>query len=365
VPIYQSHPRVGLVVIADADPVRLAEVGQRHGIHDRYPDLEGVLADDRVDAVHLLTPVGYHAADAIEVLRAGRHCACAVPMATSLVDLDAIIDARERARRVYMMMETSVYGREYLAVEQLHHDGQLGEVTAYRGFHLQNLDGFPRYWQGYPPMAYSTHALSPVLALLGTSALRVQCLGSGLLEEHQRGDFDNPFPTEMALFRLRDSPAVADVCLSFFQLARAYTEGFCVYGNRVGVEWPESEGGPMTWHELLPAADGRRGRPVTTREFRPPDFADRLPESLAAFTLPGEVTSAGSGTAVRVSGGHGGSHPHLVHEFVTSIVEGRPSRIDARTAAAWTAPGIVAHQSALRGGEALSIPDYELTGGSP
>jgi hypothetical protein len=58
------------------------------------------------------------------------------------------------------------------------------------------------------------------------------------------------------------------------------------------------------------------------------------------------------------TGGHGGSHPYLVHEFVSSVVENRPPRIDAATAATWTAPGIVAHDSALRDGARLSIPDY-------
>ena len=48
--------------------------------------------------------------------------------------------------------------------------GRLGALTAYRGFHIQNLDGYPRYWLGYPPMKYVTHALSPLLALASTPA---------------------------------------------------------------------------------------------------------------------------------------------------------------------------------------------------
>ena len=56
--------------------------------------------------------------------------------------------------------------------------------------------------------------------------------------------------------------------------------------------------------------------------------------------------------------GHGGSHPHLAHEFVRSIIEDRPPAIDAVTAANWTAVGICAHESAMRGGARVAVPDF-------
>jgi hypothetical protein len=57
--------------------------------------------------------------------------------------------------------------------------------------------------------------------------------------------------------------------------------------------------------------------------------------------------------------GHGGSHPHLVNEFVQSIVEGRTPRIDAVTAADWCAAGICAHESAVRDGEGMIVPRFD------
>jgi hypothetical protein len=57
-------------------------------------------------------------------------------------------------------------------------------------------------------------------------------------------------------------------------------------------------------------------------------------------------------------GGHHGSHPHLVHEFVQSIMEKRAPAIDAVTAANWTAAGICAHKSAMNGGIEISIPSF-------
>jgi predicted dehydrogenase len=114
-------------------------------------------------------------------------------MATTLEYIERILEAQRASGTSYMMMETTVYAREYFALQAMYAAGELGELTLYRGFHIQNLDGFPTYWQGYPPMHYVTHALSPILALLGTSVESVTCHGAGRLAEHRRtGGFDNP-----------------------------------------------------------------------------------------------------------------------------------------------------------------------------
>ncbi|MEV4262646.1 Gfo/Idh/MocA family oxidoreductase [Kribbella sp. NPDC049584] len=113
VPIYQAHPEVGRVAVVDTDLARTTAVAQRLGITDTFPTLDDALASSGWDAVHLLTPVRFHAEQVQQVLRSGRHCASAVPMATTLADLDALIAAQEDAQRNYMMMETAVYSREF------------------------------------------------------------------------------------------------------------------------------------------------------------------------------------------------------------------------------------------------------------
>ena len=59
------------------------------------------------------------------------------------------------------------------------------------------------------------------------------------------------------------------------------------------------------------------------------------------------------------AGGHGGSHGYLSHEFVTAILEDREPLVNIYEALAMTVPGIVAHQSALKGGETLKVPQFE------
>jgi hypothetical protein len=60
------------------------------------------------------------------------------------------------------------------------------------------------------------------------------------------------------------------------------------------------------------------------------------------------------------AGGHGGSHGHLMNEFVTAILEDRKPLVDVALALNMTVAGIVAHQSTLKDGELMKIPEYAL-----
>ena len=55
---------------------------------------------------------------------------------------------------------------------------------------------------------------------------------------------------------------------------------------------------------------------------------------------------------------HHGSHPHLVHEFVRSIVEERTPYVDTVLGGNITAAGICAHMSAMKGGESVTVPTF-------
>lgn len=358
-PIYLRHPNVKRVVLVDADAPRREALANAYGIDAGAASFEEVLADASIDVVHILTPVPMHADMVVAALEAGKHVACAVPMATSLEDIDRIIRAQNAAERNYMMMETAVYAREFFAVDEMIRAGEFGELTLYRGYHIQNIDGFPTYWQGYPPMHYVTHALSPILALESTTVARVSARGAGTLPEHRRvGGYNNPFPTEVGLFELRDSTALADITMAFFQTARHYIEGFSLYGEKRGVEWPADNIGPLTIFDMIQPQPGNRGNPVHEYTLEARDRTDLLPEPLRVFAQPADIQLPGMPEPVHVGAHHGGSHPFLVDEFISSIVEEREPFINQHRAAAWTAPGICAHQSALEGGRWIDVPEY-------
>ncbi|CAN5622365.1 Gfo/Idh/MocA family oxidoreductase [soil metagenome] len=343
VPIYQAHPDVARVGICETNPDLLASAGDRFGIERRHTSLEEVLADDAYDAVHLLTPVPLHVDQTFAILAAGKHVACAVPMATSLNDLHRIVAEVQRTGLKYMMMETGAYTREFLYARDLHERGELGNLTFLRGTYFQDLEGsYPDYWRAQPPMHYATHAVGPILALAKTRVERVCCLGSGRLRADIQQPGGNVFPLQTAVMRLAGTDIAVEVTKSWFQVARSYTEAFSVYGDQKGFEWQQIEHEEPILYTLEPLVPGHRGRHAHAERVSVPFRSDLLPSELASFA----------------DGGHGGSHPHLAHEFVSSIVENRSSVINEVVAADWTAPGICADLSSLREGEPVQVPVF-------
>jgi predicted dehydrogenase len=246
-----------------------------------------------------------------------------------------------------MMMETVVYSREFLHVKDLLENGTLGRIQFLRGAHHQEMAGWPGYWEGLPPMHYATHAVSPVLSLAGALAESVVCLGSGRISPELAAKYGSPFAVESALITLRDSPVGAEIARSLFETAREYVESFTVLGELATFEWEQTQGSGHILHV------GDIPKPVVV-----PDFAHRLPPEIAPFTTRGVYDAENEHLSFIQGGGHGGSHPHLAHEFVRSIVEGRAPAIDEVTAANWTSVGICAHESAMDGGRRVAIPDY-------
>ena len=139
VPIYLDHPDVESVTICDLDEKRLHDTGDRLGIERRVRDVKDVIHAQDIDAVHLISGIPDHARQAMAALDAGKHCACTVPIATTLEDLRGIVAAQRRSGKNYMMMETAVYTRQFLYARELRDKGEFGRI--------QFLDSLPlRYW---------------------------------------------------------------------------------------------------------------------------------------------------------------------------------------------------------------------------
>ncbi len=348
IPIYQNHPDAEMAALSQRNTESLQAIGNAFGVKKLYTRYQDMVADPELDAIHINTPIPDHAAMTLLALKAGKHVACTVPMATKVEDCKAIVAAARKARRNYMMMETTVYTREFLFVKRLFDQGELGRLQFLRGAHQQEMAGWPGYWEGLPPMHYATHAVGPLLSLAGKRAEWVSCLGSGQIAANLAAKYGSPFAVETALIRLKDSNLAAEITRSLFETAREYVESFDVYGDRMTFEWQQTE----------------KEKPVLFRgekaeRIEVPDFAHLLPEGIRRYTTKGVYDESNNHLSFKQGSGHGGSHPHLTHEFIRSIVENRASAIDEATSANWTSVGLCAHESAMKGGERVDIPDFD------
>jgi predicted dehydrogenase len=356
IPIYQRHPNAEMYAICRRDRKELDACGDRFGIGARFTSYEDLLKDPNVDAVHINSPIADHAPQSIRALDAGKHVASTVPAATTVDECRRIVESQRRSGRVYMMMETVVYSREYLFVKELYSKGELGRVQFLRGSHQQDMEGWPSYWEGFPPMHYATHCVSPCLALLGRHAEHVVCHGSGRIDDHLIPKYGSPFAIETATFKMRDSDVCAEVTRSLFATARQYRESFDVYGSAQSFEWQQVESEQPVLHTRSTKAHPLSEADIP-RRVKVPDYGHLLPESIRPFTQPGAIQDAEHLSFLQ-GGGHGGSHPHLAHNFLMACLGRQPAMPDAETSVNWTMVGICAHQSALRGGEKIEIPRF-------
>jgi predicted dehydrogenase len=349
IPIYQRHPYAEMVAICRRSEKELNECGDRFGVKTRYTDFNKLLQDPNIDAVHINSPIPDHAPQSLAALKAGKHVACTVPMATTIDECRQLVEEQRRSGKVYMMMETVVYSREYLFVKELYDKGELGRLQFLRGSHQQDMEGWPGYWEGLPPMHYATHCVSPCLAILGKHAESVVCHGSGRIDEKLTKKYGSPFAIETATFNIRDSDVCAEVTRSLFDTARQYRESFDAYGSKKTFEWQQIEKEePIIHTRGLP-------EPQIPQRVKVPDYAHLLPQPIRPFT--GQVADTEHLSFVQ-GAGHGGSHPHLAHAWLCAIRGERPALPDAATSANWTMVGICAHQSAMKSGERVMIPQF-------
>lgn len=358
IPIYQRHPGAEMAAICQRTKVTLDEIGEKYGIAKRYQSYDDLLADPEIDAVHINTPIPNHGEQTIAALKAGKHVACTVPMATSVEECKTIVELVKETGLKYMMMETVVYAREFLFMKDLYDRGELGKLQFLKASHQQDMSGWPGYWPGLPPMHYATHCVGPVLGLARNEAEYVSCFASGTIKEEMHECYGSPYAVETCHIKFKDSDLSALVYRSLFDVARQYRESMEVYGSKKSVEWPLIEHRPLVVH----TAD--RPEPEIPEEVECPDFAHLLPDEIAPFTTGG-VYGGEEGEEHRSftqGAGHGGSHPHLVHQFLEYVQgrgEGYPNDIQSANI---TCTGILAHESAQKGGEIIRLPEFTLQG---
>jgi predicted dehydrogenase len=351
IPIYHKHPNAEVVAICRRNAAEMAKVGDALGIEKRYTNYDDVLADADIDFVHINSPIPDHAWMSLKALEAGKHVMCTVPMATTIDECRQIVEKVKETGLKYMMAETVVYSREFLFIKELYTKGELGEVQYMQASHPQDMDGWPEYWERMIPMHYATHVVSPVLGLVDGRAEYVSCFGSGSVRDDIREKSGNGFAVESCHLKIKDSDISAHLWRFLYDTARQYRESFDVYGTKKSFEWSLVEGEEHVIHTA------KKPEHEIPERVSVPDYAHLLPEPIRQFTQ--SIEDADHLSFIQ-GGGHGGSHPHLVNEFVRALLEDRDPWPNAPLSANWTCVGLCAHESTNKGGEIVPLPEFTL-----
>ena len=374
--LWQLHPGVGDVFVTDLRPERAERLATEYGLAGTVPSFEAMLDSD-VDAVAVFTQRWTHGPLVVQALRAGKHVYSAVPMAVTREEIAAIIDEVRRSGLTYMMGETSHYnpatvhardlvakdafGRLFYAEGDYVHDMDLGFYDAYKYSGGENW----KSTASYPPLMYPTHAIGGVLGAWQTHAVSVSAIG--VLDD--RGDgvfdkevsmFDNEFSNATALFEVAGGGSFRTNEFRRVGYPSYIRESrFRFFGTQGSLEqlatvslWQDRDG-------VTDVSDHLQPRPTL-----PPDdpslehIAPALRDAFTSGSAPVHDRSRLPREFANVSNGHEGSHHFLADDFVVAVTTGTLPTVNAWVAARYTLPGIVAHESALRGGERLAIADF-------
>jgi len=322
---FQDHPNVEIVAVSDLIPERRDGLMKACRCGQSYDSLEEMVKDPQIEAIFVATDAPSHARHCIDVLSHGKHVMSAVPAVFgSLEQAEQLVEAVRNTGFKYMMAETSCFREDCYAMRQIYRAGGFGRLVYSEGeyyhFSPTPIPSFKEWRVGLPPLWYPTHSTAYYIGVTGKRFTSVSCLGFNTDKAgYQPGanKYDNPFTDEVALFQTSEGGSSRMLmCKGVHSLV---VEQGRVFGEKGWMNELKYEGTMKDLPDLR----------------RPP-----LPPGVPA-------------------GGHGGSHGHLTDEFITAILRDRAPLVNIYEALAMTVPGIVAHQSALKGGERLKVPQFD------
>jgi len=167
-------------VVAVSDPLeeRRREAVEKFGCR-AYPDFESLIGDDEVELVVIATPSHLHAPQTIKALEAGKNVVCEKPMAATLAEADAMIEAYKKTGRLLTIFQNRRYDPDFLKVKEVIQSGKLGRIVLIK----MSWHSFGRRWDWQTLKKFgggelrntASHAIDQALQLFGDEEPEVFC----------------------------------------------------------------------------------------------------------------------------------------------------------------------------------------------
>jgi len=396
--LFQVHPEVDEVVLADLIPERVTARAKEFGVKRTFASLDELCKSD-VDAIALFTPRWSHGPQAVQALKAGKHLYSAVPAAATLEELAKLVETVKETGLMYMLGETSYHRPQTIYCRERFANGDFGRFVYGEGQYYHDMAHFykgymrcGKDWKkiaSFPPMLYPTHSVAFILSVTFRRMTEVSCFG--FIDNHEDGIFraelsqwKNIFSNESGLFRTSDGGmarinefrrigsgerGMREDRMSIMGTLGSYQEhpGSAVWTSleTTGNIYKDGEIDYENAGELIKIKNTNvnylheyNGVEITEENFGdlPREYIGRRHIGATSVhhvqRLPKEF--------VGLSTGHGGTHQFLVLDFVEACTTGKLPPNHVWMAARYNAPGIVAHESAIRDGELLKIPDFGM-----
>ena len=130
-------------VLVDLNAEQAEQGRQRFGFEEASTDWRSVIERPDIDVVDIVTPNDSHAEIAIAAAKAGKHVICEKPLARTVAEAKAMLDAVQAAKVIHMVAfnyrrtPAVALARKYIA------EGRIGKILNFRGTYLQDWSADP------------------------------------------------------------------------------------------------------------------------------------------------------------------------------------------------------------------------------
>ena len=175
---YQKEPDVELIAAADPNIEKLEYVAGKFSIPRTFPLWEDMLKLN-LDAVSICSPNVFHAPQSIAALNAGINVLCEKPLCRSVNEVDRLIAASKKAKKILAVYQQSLLAAYFLKIREVIDSGVLGRIVQIS----IDFNGFSRRWDWQTMQSYNggslmntgPHPLGQALALFGKGMPEIRC----------------------------------------------------------------------------------------------------------------------------------------------------------------------------------------------
>ena len=376
VPLFKLHPLVGKVYVCDLITERADEYSKKFSV-ETVASFEEVLKRRDINAVAIFAQRHLHGPLVLQALSAGKHVYSAVPMASEVEECQQIVEKVAETGLTYMMGETCYYYPSSMLCRYKNQEGFFGKFVYGEAQYHHDISHFPANFRadkrsaGVPPFFYPTHSTAMLLAAANSYCKRVVAFGyedtegDGFFEKGVN-QWDNVFSNSYSLMKLANGgTARINECRRIgYKAPSSYVSSF--YGTKGAYQFSNAQ------HILTKLTEKGVELQDISDDVNPVEMTRHKDEAdfkqkVANHTWQWNIFSPVQKTEVdrlpesfkqnATVNGHMASHQLLVDDFCTAAFFGSLPPVNAWRAARWTIPGLLAHQSALKDGEAMDVPD--------
>ncbi len=348
--IFDLMPDCRVVAACDIDSTALKQFGAHFPQAHLCPVYDELLTHG-LDIVFVASPVPLHCQHTVAALEAGCHVLQEVTLASTLDECRQILTAvQAHPRQKFMLAENCCYWAHILSWQQMWRQGLLGDLKYAEAEYvhdtrhlLRQPDGSPTWRAAMPPIHYCTHSLGPLLKVTGERCVTVcgmkvmDCAplqgatsGRGNAREPARSESD----MEVAILQTTGGGVIKILCA--FGIAREpMFHYYSIYGTKGTLETSRPPTPTLQTNAYLASIPHLRNM-------------IELPITENVTDAPAEATQ----------GGHGTAEYTMIQDFLACIRDDTQPPLDIYAALEMALPGLCAHESALHGGQPVTVPNW-------